>query len=89
MRCAKIEEKPDKEVQMEVMVAVGEGMVNGVVQISIVTKLPTWIFSVCTVLYCTLYCCLLLLQYTSLLLSTYITIAYCYLLTLQLLAAIQ
>ena len=39
----------------------------------------------CTVLYCTLYCCLLLLQYTSLLISTYITIAYCYLLTLQLL----
>ena len=28
-RCAKIEEKPDKEVQMEVMVAVGEGMENG------------------------------------------------------------
>ena len=25
-RCAKIEEKPDKEVQMEVMVAVGERM---------------------------------------------------------------
>ena len=28
-RCAKIEEKPDKEVKMEVMVAVGEGMENG------------------------------------------------------------
>ena len=25
-RCSKIEEKPDKEVQMEMMVAVGEGM---------------------------------------------------------------
>ena len=25
-RCSKIEEKPDKEVRMEVMVAVGEGM---------------------------------------------------------------
>ena len=28
-RCSKIEEKPDKEVQMEVMVAVGKGMENG------------------------------------------------------------
>ena len=28
-RCAKIEEKPDKDVQMEVIVAVGEGMENG------------------------------------------------------------
>ena len=38
-RCAKIEEKPDKEVQMEVMVAVGEGMENGDVRgIKMVTK---------------------------------------------------
>ena len=36
-RCAKIEEKPDKEVQMEVMV--GEGMENGDVRgIKMVTK---------------------------------------------------
>ena len=35
----KIEEKPDKEVQMEVMVAVGEGMENGDVRgIKMVTK---------------------------------------------------
>ena len=38
-RCSKIEEKPDKEVQMEVMVAVGEGMENGDVRgIKMVTK---------------------------------------------------
>ena len=33
-RCAKIEEKPNKEVQMEVMVAVGEGMENGELEMS-------------------------------------------------------
>ena len=39
----KIEEKPDKEVQMEVMVAVGEGMENGDVRgIKMVTKEVGW-----------------------------------------------
>ena len=56
---------------------VREGLV---VQISIVTKLPTWIFSVCTVLYCTVLCIAVCCCFN--------TRACCYLLTLQLLTAI-
>ena len=57
---------------------------NSLVQISIVTKLPTWIFSVCLPSIHELVA--IYLDYNCLLLFTYTTIICCYLLKLQLLA---